>query len=102
MAKALWYDGSMRGNRISQVSLADELMMEYMTAASSDDQPYCQVDMLLMASILFKLASNQGYRNAEDSLRRLLDVESQRLASLGVDIPSDEFFDNPVVQTILT
>ncbi len=106
LAMALWYKASMSGNRIAQVSLADELMLQYM-----QNQDCChenvykwqqnQEDILLMASTLFTMALNQGYEAAEDSLKRLMDIECSRLARRGVPIPSEDFFNQPVVQTIL-
>ena len=60
-----------------------------------------QEDILLMASTLFTMALNQGYETAKDSLKRLMDIECSRLAQRGVSIPSEEFFEQPVVQTVL-
>jgi hypothetical protein len=59
-----------------------------------------QENMLLMASTLFTMSLYQGY-DSIDSLRRLMDVNCQRLLDLGVQIPSEEFFEDPVVKTVL-
>ncbi len=107
LAMALWYKASMSGNRIAQVSLADELMLQYMRenrdCGHKDVSKWQQnqEDILLMASTLFTMALNQGYETAKDSLKRLMDIECSRLAQRGVSIPSEEFFEQPVVQTVL-
>ncbi len=62
--------------------------------------PTEQENMSLMASTLFTMALNQGY-DSIDSLRRLMDVECRRLQVLGLEIPSEEFFCQPVVQVLM-
>lgn len=100
LASALWYYASIKGgNRVAQVSLADELMLQFMML-KDDISPKEQEDILLMASTLFTMALNQGY-DSTDSLRRMMDVECRRLQGLGLEIPSEEFFSQPVVQVIL-
>ena len=100
LASALWYYASIKGgNRVAQVSLADELMLQFMMLKDVIS-PKEQEDILLMASTLFTMALNQGY-DSTDSLRRMMDVECRRLQGLGLEIPSEEFFSQPVVQVIL-
>jgi len=100
LATALWYHASIAGgNRSAQISLADELMLQYMTE-KEDLTTLEQENMLLMASTLFTMSLYQGY-DSIDSLRRLMDVNCQRLLDLGVLIPSEEFFEDPVVKTVL-
>ena len=100
LANGLWYHASIvGGNRVAQVSLADELMLQYMMDKDVLT-PTEQENMSLMASTLFTMALNQGY-DSIDSLRRLMDVECRRLQVLGLEIPSEEFFCQPVVQVLM-
>jgi hypothetical protein len=100
LANALWYHAAIEGgHRVAQVSLADNLMLQYMTEKSDmteDDKE----GMILMASVLLTMALNQGY-NSLEMLHRIRDVECSRLNELGVDIPSDEFFQSAVIQVLL-
>lgn len=99
-AKALWYHASISGgNRVAQVSLADELMLKYTTEKENLTEIE-QENLLLMASTLFTMSLNQGY-DARDSLQRLMNVECARLEALRVNIPSDEFFNQPVVNLLM-
>jgi hypothetical protein len=100
LANALWYHAAIEGgHRVAQVSLADNLMLQYMTEKSNmteDDKE----GMILMASVLLTMALHQGY-NSLEMLHRIRDVECSRLNELGVEIPSDEFFQSAVIQVLL-
>ena len=56
--------------------------------------------MILMASVLLTMALHQGY-NSLEMLHRIRDVECSRLNELGVEIPSDKFFQSAVIQVLL-
>eukprot|EP00985_Skeletonema_marinoi_P021667 scaffold13397_cov151-Skeletonema_marinoi.AAC.3 len=56
--------------------------------------------MILMATILLTQALHQGY-NSLDMLHRISDVECSRLNDVGVEIPSDAFFQSAVIQVLL-
>ena len=100
LAPPLWYYASVKGgNRIAQVSLADEIMLQYMTKRENLTTEQ-EEDMLMIASSLFTMASFQGH-DASFSLQRLMEVNCQRLANLGVIIPSEEFLENPVTKILL-
>ena len=100
LVTALWYHASLiGGSRVAQVSLADEIMLQYMLEKDGLTSME-QEQMLLMASTLFTMALHQGY-DSMDSLRRLMDVNCERLLGLGVEIPSQEFIEDPVVKTLL-
>lgn len=100
LAPPLWFYASVKGgNRIAQVSLADEIMLQYMTKRDSLTTEQ-EEDMLMIASSLFTMASFQGH-DASYSLQRLMEVNCQRLANLGVIIPSEEFLENPVTKILL-
>lgn len=95
----LYHAGVHGGNRIAQISLAENLMVKYMTekdALTSDEED----DILLMASTLYTMAFNQGH-DCMDSLRRLMNVVCERLYNRGVEIPSEVFFRHPVVQILV-
>jgi hypothetical protein len=100
LANALWYHAAIEGgHRVAQVSLADNLMLQYTTEMSGmteDDKE----GMILMASVLLTMALHQGY-NSLEMLHRIRDVECSRLNELGVEIPSDEFFQSTVIQVLL-
>ena len=101
LTNALGYHASISGgNRVAQVSLADELMLQFMMEKDSLSSTE-QENVLLMASTLFTMALNQGY-DSKHSLERLMDVECKRLRELGMEIPSEEFFSMPVVRLVLT
>ncbi|KAL7467590.1 hypothetical protein ACHAXS_007832 [Conticribra weissflogii] len=87
------------GSRIAQISLAENLMVKYITEKdllTLDEED----DILLMASTLYTMAFNQGH-DCMDSMQRLMDVVCERLYGMGFEIPSDEFFRIPVVQMLL-
>lgn len=99
MANALWYHAAIQGgHRVAQVSLADNLMLQYMTDESLTSTE--KESMILMATILLTQALHQGY-NSLDMLHRIRNVECSRLANAGVEIPSEEFFDSAVIQVLL-
>jgi hypothetical protein len=112
MARALWYHAAIHGgNRVAQISLADEIMLEYMsqkkgailcnTPSTSNQQMEEDADrLLLMASTLFTMALFQGY-DSSDALFRIMDIICQRLRNRGVEVPSEAFFENAVVKTLL-
>ena len=100
LAIALWYHAAIRGgHRAAQVSLANEIMRRYYTSMkdegdsdddaedpSSDDDyrrrsSSSREDMLLAASVLLTMAHDQGHFDSRLSLRRLMDVEIERLIS---------------------
>jgi hypothetical protein len=71
LAKRLWWQGSIRGNPIAQVALADELM------ATAVSQECAGVDShFLMASVLLALAAQQGNDHAIESLLRIQALEA--------------------------
>lgn len=74
---------------MAQVSLADEIM-------SSAEQEI----MLLTASVLFTMALVRGC-DSKEALGRLMHVECARLSGMGVDVPSEEFYESPVVKVFL-
>jgi hypothetical protein len=63
MARRFWYEGSIRGNQLSQISLADDLMVD----ASGD------ASVQTMAACLFGLAAQQGDKTAADALKRVVE-----------------------------
>ncbi|KAL7531296.1 hypothetical protein ACHAXR_003963, partial [Thalassiosira sp. AJA248-18] len=91
LAKALWYHAAIQGgHRVAQVSLADDIMAQYMRQ-KDDMEPTEKESMLLMASALFTMALVQGY-DSKESLKRLMNVECDRLNRMGIEIPGDEFY----------
>jgi hypothetical protein len=114
LAAALWYHAGIKGgNRVALVSLADELMLGFMLqkkTASLDkidnshhnyqQQQQKEEDLILMASTLFTMALFQGYDSSK-SLLQLMDVNCQRLQDNGVEIPSETFFEDSVVKTLM-
>jgi len=97
LAKALWYESSIRGHRVAQVSLADSLMEEYMSTVGDNKDE----DILVMASTLFSMAAQQGYVVANDALSRVMRIEYSRLrhqCENDEDFDEDLFLSQPVVQ----
>ena len=100
LASALWYHAAIQGGyRVAQVSLADELMFQY-RIPKDNLNPVEQENMLLMASVLFTMALVQGY-DSKEPLDRLMDVECDRLNTMGVTVPSEDYFASRVVQVLL-
>lgn len=100
LADALWYHAAINGgHRVAQVSLADNLMLKYMTERDSLTTKKAE-GMILMASVLLTMALHQGY-NSLDMLHRVRDVECSRLNDAGVEVPSDAFFQSAVIQVLL-
>lgn len=99
LANPLWYHAAIQGgHRVAQVSLADNLMLQYMTEDNMSVKE--KESMILMATILLTQALHQGY-NSLDMLHRIRDVECSRLNDAGVEIPSDAFFQSAVIQVLL-
>ncbi len=71
LAKRLWWQGSLRGNPIAQVALADELMATAMSQECVDVENYLET-----ASVLFALAAQQGNDHAIQSLHRIQALEA--------------------------
>jgi hypothetical protein len=126
LAIALWYHAAIRGgHRAAQVSLADEIMSRYYTSMeeegddgdaedpSSDDDrrrrsSSSREDMLLAASVLFTMAHSQGHVDSRGSLKRLMDVEIDRLIGSGVGLgggddadDGDDSLLSPVMRILL-
>ena len=100
LTNALWYHAAIQGgHRVAQVSLADNLMLQYMTERDNMTTKE-EESTILIASILLTQALHQGY-NSLDMLHRIRDVECSRLSHAGVEIPSDAFFQSPVIQVLL-
>jgi len=100
LANPLWYHAAIQGgHRVAQVSLADNLMLQYMTARDNLSTKEAE-SIILMACILLTQALHQGY-DSLDMLHRIRDVECSRLNDAGVEIPSDEFFQSAVIQVLL-
>ncbi|KAL7436155.1 hypothetical protein ACHAXM_005096 [Skeletonema potamos] len=100
LADALWYHAAIHGgHRVAQVSLADNLMLSYITERDNLT-PQEAESMILVASVLLTMALHQGY-NSSDMLHRIKDVECSRLNDAGVEIPSDAFFQSAVIQVLL-
>lgn len=87
-AMRFWFEGAVRGNPLSQRSLADEIMFQ----CSSEDEH--EEDSFLLAAVLFALAAQQGDEEALNSLKRVveLDLENRNVQS------REEFLQCPVVQ----
>lgn len=99
LANPLWYHAAIQGgHRVAQVSLADNLMLQYMTDNNLTTEE--RERMILMASILLTQALHQGY-DSLDMLHRIRDVECSRLSEAGVEIPSEAFFQSAVIQVLL-
>ena len=126
LAIALWYHAAIRGgHRAAQVSLADEIMSRYYTSMEeegddsdaedpSSDDSRCRrssssrEDMLLAASVLFTMAHSQGHVDSRGSLKRLMDVEIDRLIGSGVGLgggddsdDGDDSLLSPVMRILL-
>lgn len=71
LAKRLWWQGSMRGNPIAQVALADELMLTAMSQECADIDNH-----FILAGVLFALAAQQGNDHALESLHRIQSFEA--------------------------
>ena len=100
LLSALCYQaGIYGGHRSAQATLADELMHQYMSTKHKLNSTE-QEDILLSASVLFTMSLNQGY-DCTETLGRIMDIECGRLASMGIEIPSDEFFASPVARVLL-
>ena len=98
-ANPLWYHAAIHGgHRVAQVSLADNLMLQYMTDQNLTVEE--KESMILIASILLTQALHQGY-NSLDMLHRIRDVECSRLGDAGVEIPSEAFFESAVIRVLL-
>lgn len=103
LTKSLWYHTSVYGgNRVSQISLADELMLEYLMMEKNELNSKQQENILLMAGTLFTMALNQGYDySIREALERLFDVECERLKRChGYDVSSEEFDSQPVIKML--
>ena len=97
--KLVWYHAAIHGGHmVAQISLADELMCQYMKV--KDDLSTAEQESLLsIAAFLFTVASVQGY-DATLPLARLTDVECHRLNGIGIAPPSEEFFASPVIKIL--
>jgi hypothetical protein len=106
-----WHAAIRGGHRSAQISLADEIMRCYHTKevetvedkvyTSLDDRRLCprrssREDALLAAGVLFTMAHDQGHAESRESLRRLMDIEIDRLIGDG-----DELFTSPVMRILL-
>lgn len=107
LAKALWFESSMRGNRVAQTSLAGLLTDEYfMSEQGIALDKHENQELLLFASTFFCLASQQGYEVAIDALSRIVRLEYLRLLGERTEeetgtIDEDAFSSQPFVQTAL-
>jgi len=113
IARALWFESSMLGNRVAQANLADSIMDEYMSECHGDydydhdndhDHDAHHEAMLLMASTFFCMSAQQGYDVAREALSRIVQVEYSRLlqSKQRIILENEEVFMlQPVVQTVL-
>lgn len=69
LSRRFWYEGSIRGHPLSQISLADDLMAE----ASTSGDVFSVQSMCIMAACLFGLAAQQGNEAAADALKRVVE-----------------------------
>ena len=100
LANPLWYHAAIKGgHRVAQVSLADNLMLQYMTERDNMTSDEAE-SMILMASVLLTMTLHQGY-NSLAMLHRIRNVECSRLNAAGVEISSYAFFQSAVIQVIL-
>ncbi|CAB9520659.1 expressed unknown protein [Seminavis robusta] len=91
VAWQFWWESAVRGNPNAQVALADDLMVH---ATTSSD--ICNRDeSVLLATVLYGLAAQQGI---EDALDRLTQVVGLEVDSKGIETEA-EFLNSPVVQT---
>ena len=85
LSRRFWYEGAIRGNPLSQMALADDLMEN----ASGDH------DLQTLAACLFGLAAQQGNEIAANSLERVVDFH----IADGEGITEREaYLSSPVVQ----
>lgn len=90
LAKRLWWQGSIRGNPIAQVALADELMITATAPECADMDNH-----LVLASVLFALAAQQGNDHAMESLHRIQHFEA---SFRGINHPEE--FDSLTTRSI--
>lgn len=101
LGRALWFEASMSGNRISQRALGDSLMAEYTNIEDGMKLEEYAEELVILATTFFAMASQQGDEVAKDSLSRVMEMECSRQERKGVDPRSEEFFSKPVVKTAL-
>ena len=103
LARAFWFESSMRGNRVAQASLAHSLMEDYMSERSEDFDDDEKEEILITASTFFCMSSQQGYDVAEEALSRMIQIEYARVQNRqeGGVLDDEVFMLQPVVQTAL-
>ena len=101
LGRALWFEASMAGNRISQRALGDSIMTEYTNIEDGTKLEDYGEDIIILATTFFAMAAQQGDEIAKDSLSRVMEIECSRQVRLGVDPRSEDFFSKPVVKTAL-
>ena len=111
LARALWFESSMRGNRVAQASLGDSIMEEFMINQMEAKRDVdCTInynndndndiddddidDQLLIATTFFCMSAQQGYEVAKDALGRILQIEYSRKSVMFANSNSDDENDN--------
>lgn len=99
LSQALWYESAMLGNVNAQISLADDVMMGVMKKLTDGDTtvmtlPY-QKDQILIAAVLFTMASVQGI-DVSSSLEQIMSIYRSISENTRDDWEEDE-----VIQTLL-
>ena len=111
-AKRLWFEAAIRGNPLAQVSLADAFMDDFMQTLSSNtvyendegaDGAEGSKDLILMATVLFSLAAQQGMKEAILSLSRVMNLYVNLCMGNKEDDSVDEqrILDSSMMRTII-
>jgi hypothetical protein len=99
LGQALWYESAMLGNVNAQISLADDIMMDVTMKMTADGTSIlsspCYKEKILMASVLFSMASVQGF-NVSSSLEQIMNVYMNMSENKNNDWEEDG-----VIQTLL-
>lgn len=102
LAVGLWYHAAIHGgHRVAQACLADEIVLRYVSGRDHASDREAE-DAMLRAACLFAMAHGQGDEGAGSSLKRLMDVELERLSPGScVDLSEEAVMSSPVARTIL-
>jgi len=121
LARAIWFESAMRGNKLAQIQLAEACMIDYFSISEQsssslfssntnlgydniEPSPYSRECILRMASTLFVLAFQQDGEDVKPLLTRLAKIEFSRfIDDYNLDDESFDqelFFSRPVMKIL--
>lgn len=109
-AKGLWFEAAMRGDLLAQSSLAATCMEDFMSSHASEggvpveqNNPSRDRDEILIATVLFAMAAQQGDKGALEALSRVMNIHRSYFTSDSDHelFDDDVFLNSPISKTIM-